>query len=330
MFKVFVTRKIPDIGINLLKQAGYEVIVSPHNRVLMKKELIELGRGADALVTLLTDSIDSKILNGVGKQLKVIANYAVGFDNIDLKVCAKRGIKVANTPDPAISLAVAEHTFALMIALAKRMVEADEFLRRGKYKGWDPDLLVGTQLLGKTLGVIGLGRIGKTVVQIANKGFNMNVMYNDVRRDEAFEKEFTAKYASMEEILKDADFVSLHVPLLPSTMHLINKDKLAMMKKTAFLINTARGAVVNENELYDALEQGVIAGAGVDVLECEPLLACNPLRQKAVRQFKNLIVTPHTASATHEAREKMAELAAKNIIAGLRGDPLLTPVATAH
>lgn len=313
MKKVFITRMIPEKGIQLLKGKNYKVVVSPYQRVLTKKELIKMAKGFDALLCLLTDKINDRVLEGIGPQLKIVANMAVGFDNIDVQACRRRNIIVTNTPD-VLTETVAEHAFALILSLARRIVEADAFLRSNKYKGWEPMLLLGSDVYGKTLGIVGLGRIGKALAKRAVKGFGMKVMYADVKKDQDFEKEFNAEYADLNAILETADFISLHVPLLESTRHLIGKEQLAMMKKTAFLINTSRGAVIDEKALTRALKNKEIQGAGLDVFEFEPKLT------KGLSKIFNVIITPHVASATRETRDKMAQMAAQNIIAVLEGD----------
>lgn len=315
MSKIFITRKIPDRGIEKLQTAGYEVVVSPHDRVLTKEELINFLKKDryDAVLCLLTDHIDDEVFEAVGPQVKIFANYAVGFDNIDTVSAKKRGIMVTNTPD-VLTETVAEHTFALILSIAHRIGEADRFTRARKYVGWAPLLLLGQDVSHKVLGVIGLGRIGSRVVEHGVRGFGMKVIYHDIKRNEEFEKEFGAVYKSTaEDLLKEADFISLHVPLLPSTKHLINEDRLKLMKKTAYLVNTSRGPVIDEEALSVALTRGVIAGAALDVFENEPLI--NP----ALMKLENVILTPHIASATEETRSKMAELAANNIIAVFSG-----------
>lgn len=314
MYKIFITRRIPEAGIELLKeQKGFDVKISPHDRVLSKREIIKMGKGCDALLSLLTDQIDSEIMDGVGKQLKIIANYAVGFNNINLEDAKKRKIMVTNTPGPEISESVAEHAFALLMSIAKRIPESDKFTRAGKYKGWAPMLFLGVDVHDKVLGIVGLGAIGKAVAERAVKGFKMKIIYYDIKHDKNFEKEYKAKFVSLKELLKSADFVSLHVPLLPSTTHLIGKKELGMMKKTAFLINTSRGPIIDEKELVSALKSKIIAGAVLDVYENEPKLT------KGLVKLSNVILTPHTASASIETRSAMAETAAKNIIAALGG-----------
>ncbi|MBI2125673.1 D-glycerate dehydrogenase [Candidatus Woesearchaeota archaeon] len=308
--KVFVTRKIPKKGIQLLRR-HFLVKVYQKDQVIPRKELLKEVKQCDALLSLLTEKIDAEVLNANSK-LKVVSNYAVGYDNIDVKAATAKGIIVCNTPG-VLENAVAEHTFALMLALSKRIVEADRFTRAGKYKRWEPMLLLGTELEGKTIGIIGLGRIGAGVAERARKGMGVNVLYHDIKRNKQFEKEYQAKYVSLSELLKKSDFVSLHVPLLPSTKHLIGKEELRLMKKTAYLINTSRGPVVDEKALVEALEKKHIAGAGLDVYENEPKLT------PGLTKLKNAVLTPHTASATVEARTAMSELAAQNIIDVLQG-----------
>lgn len=317
MPKVYVSRKIPNIGIDLLKkQKGFKVAVSPFDGVLTKDELIKNAKGYDALLSLLTDKIDGEVMDGIGKQLKIIANYAVGFDNIDLKAAKERGIMVTNAPSVEISRSVAEHTVALMLSLAKRVVESDKYTRDKKYKGWAPELFLGTNLYGKTLGIVGLGGIGREVAKMMN-AFEMKIVYYDVKRAEDFEKLYNAKYLSVSELLKVSDFVTLHVPLLPTTRYMIDEKALAKMKKTAFIVNTARGSVIKEKALLKALKAKKIGGAALDVFECEPAIDCDLTDKLELRAMDNVILTPHTASAAVETRQKMGEVAAQNIIAAL-------------
>ncbi|MBU2530974.1 MAG: D-glycerate dehydrogenase, partial [Elusimicrobia bacterium] len=267
---------------------------------------------------LLTDRIDGKILDGIGKQLKIVANYAVGFNNINLEDAKKRKIMVTNTPGPEISRSVAEHTVALILACAKRIAESDRYTRAKKYKGWAPMLFLGSNLYGKTLGIVGLGAIGAEVAKMMS-AFDMKIVYYDIKRNPAFEKKYKAKYAKIPALLKQSDFVTLHVPLLPSTKYLINDKEFGMMKKTAFLINTSRGPIVREKALLKALKAGKIAGAGLDVFECEPAIDCDLTDKLELRKMENVVLTPHTASAAIETRSAMAETAAKNIISALSG-----------
>lgn len=312
MTKVLVTRKIPDIGIAMLREAGHEVDAWAKDDAIPRRELLKRAKGAHGILSLLTDRIDAEVLEAAGPQLKIVANYAVGYDNLDLAALKARGVKAANTPG-ILTAAVAEHAFALMMACAKRIPEADRFVRAGRYKGWEPELLLGMELSGKTLGVIGTGRIGAQVVQRAVRGMNMKALYHDVRRNEALERDYGAEFAEAEEVLRRADIVSLHVPLLPSTRHLIDAARLGMMKRTAILINTARGPVVDEKALVGALKAGRIAYAGLDVYEDEPKLA------PGLIDLPNVVLTPHTASATIETRTEMAKLAAGAVVEVLAG-----------
>jgi glyoxylate reductase len=265
----------------------------------------------------LTDRIDKEFIDK-NLQLKIIANYAVGFDNIDTKYANQKGIIVTNTPD-VLTPAVADITFGLLVVVARRIIEADSFTRKGKYKGWQPDLFLGQEIYGKTLGIIGLGRIGTAVAERA-KGFSMKILYNTRTRDKQIEERLNAKYTSINSLLKESDFISLHVPLTPETKHLISKEQLNMMKKTAILVNTSRGPIVDEKALVQALKQKKIAGAALDVYEFEPKLSSD------LKNLKNIVLTPHIASASVEARSAMGELATKNIIAVLQGKRPLTPV----
>jgi len=319
MPKIFVTRKIPEAGINLLKEKGYEVEVSDFDGVLPREQLLGKIKGADAVLALLTDKINAEFFDAAGPQLKIVANYAVGYDNIDLPEAKKRGIIVTNTPD-VLTESVAEHAIALMFALAHRIVESDQFMRDGKYAGWAPMLFLGNDMAGKTVGLVGLGRIGSTVAKRLKQGFDMKIMYFDVHRNEDLEKEYGLVYANLETVLRKADFVSIHVPLLPATRHLIGEAQLKMMKKGAYLINTSRGPIVDEKALVEVLKNGVIRGAGLDVYEEEPKMA------PGLAELDNVVITPHTASATEETRGAMSELAAKNIIEVLEGREAITPI----
>ena len=248
-------------------------------------------------------------MDAIGPQLKVISNMAAGLDNIDIHEAIKRGIAFANTPG-VLTEAVAEHTVALLLALSRRVAEGDSYVRAGKYKGWQPDLLLGKELQGETLGIVGYGRIGGRVADILRKGFDMKVLYYDEHRNEIADANGAA-FVSLGELLAASDVVSLHVPLTQATRHLIGQKELGKMKGTAYLINTSRGAVVDEKELAKALKSKSIAGAALDVFEHEPKV------EPSLLNAQNAVLTPHIASASHEARSAMAELAAKNIIAAL-------------
>ncbi len=311
MAKIYVARPIPELGINLLKEK-HEVVVNPENKVLSKDELKEEVKGVDAILSLLTDKIDSEVMASAGDQLKVIANYAVGYDNIDIEAAKQKNVMVTNTPG-VLTEAVAEHAITLMFAAAKSVVEADKYTRGGKYTQWEPKGFLGPQISGKTLGVVGLGRIGSMVAKVGHSGLGMNVLYYDVKKNEEFEREVGAKYEELDSILKQADFISIHVPLLPTTKHLINKEKLALMKKSAILVNTSRGPVVDEAALIEALKAKQIWAAGLDVYENEPKLSLG------LSELPNVVLTPHTASATFEARDAMSKMCAENISAVLEG-----------
>lgn len=314
MAKVFVTRKIPNIGISMLRERGHEVIVSDMNRPLTKEELIAALRAGqyDAVLSQLTDGIDKDVFDA-GSSVKVFANYAIGFNNFDIEEGKKRGVFLSNTPGGGAER-VAEFAVALMLSLACRITEGDRFVRQGSYVGFDPMLFHGTELVGKTLGIIGTGRIGAEVVRRVTKGFLMKVVYFDVARNEGLEKEYGAEFKStIEDVLPVADFVSIHVPLMPATHHLMNASRLRLMKSTAFLINTSRGPVVDEVALVDALKVGAIKGAGLDVYENEPQVS------PGLKDFSTVILTPHIASSTTESREDMSRLAAENILSVLSG-----------
>lgn len=320
--KIYITRKIPDSGINLLKEKGYDVIINPEDRVLTKDELIEAlkEQNYDAVLCLLTDKIDKGVFEAAGENCKIFANYAVGYDNFDLVAAKEKNIIITNTPD-VLTETVAEHTFALMLAISHRIAEADKFTREGKYIGWAPMLLLGDDFSHKILGIVGLGRIGSLVAKHGFYGFNAKIIYYDVKRNENFEKEFNAEYKEdVNDLLKISDYISLHVPLLDSTRHLINEESFKIMKPSAYLVNTSRGPIVDENALVLALKNKQIRGAALDVFEREPNLAAG------LSELSNVILTPHIASATLLTREKMSALAAENIIAALEGKEALNAV----
>jgi glyoxylate reductase len=308
--KVFVTYPVPGSGLAKLKKK-FNVRVANPKDTISKKKLIEGVKWADAVLCLLTEKMTAEVMD-VNPNLKVIANYAVGFDNIDLKAATERGIAACNTPWGS-SEAVAEHAILLMLAAGKRLVETDQFVRAGKYKGWRPSLLLGEQFQGKTIGILGAGRIGQRVSYIAHMGIGMKVLYHDVKRNQQIELQGHAEYVSMKKLLEKSDVISVHVPLLPSTHHLIGAKEFKAMKKDAIFINTSRGPVVDEKALVTALKKGKIKAAGIDVYEHEPKMA------PGLTKLDNVILTSHTASATMAAREAMSNIAADNIIAVLSG-----------
>ncbi len=314
MKKVFITRPIPQIGIEMLKEARCSVVVRKKKTAPSQQELIDAVKKYDAILSLLTDPFDKKVLTSTGAQLKVISNYAVGYDNIDVAVATEKGIVVANTPCEEVSDAVADHTIALIFALERKIVSADAFMRKGKYLLWDPMIFIGEGITGKTVGLLGLGRIGKGVATRLTHGFKTPILYHDIQRDEAFENRYKAVYTSKEDLLRYSDIISLHVPLLPSTRHLINTRALRGMKKNAILINTARGPIVDERAIAYALKKGTLGGYATDVYECEPRLTCHATDKRYFQKSDRCIFTPHIASATRVARDAMSRMAAQNII----------------
>ena len=309
--KIFVTQLIPQAGLEMLGRAHPEYCINAEKRVLRREELLESVRGADALLTLLTDRIDAAVFEAAGPQLKIVANMAVGYDNVDVPDATRRGVMVTNTPG-VLTDATADHAWALLFAVARRIPESEKYLRAGKFKGWGPLLFLGAAVTGSTLGIVGAGRIGSAVV-MKSRGFNMRVLYADKSSKPQLETEAGARRVDLEELLRESDFVSLHVPLLTETVHLIHDGSLRLMKRTAYLINTGRGPLVDEAALAEALKNGVIAGAALDVFECEPSV------HPGLLNLDNVVLTPHTASATIESRSKMAGMAAENLIAGLAG-----------
>jgi len=318
MSKVFVTRQIPEIGIKLLEEKGHQVEIGPEGSIA-REELLEKVKGVEAILSVLTEKIDGEVMDSAGDQLKVIANYAVGYNNIDLEEAKKRKIIVTNTPG-VLTEAVAEHTVALLFAIAERIVEADRYTRAGKYKAWGPKLLLGADIQGKTMGIIGLGRIGSAVAQRMQDGFGIKIIYFDVHRNEELEGKYNIEYRELDDLLKEADFISLHTALTEETKHLINAQKLALIKPTAYLINTSRGPIIDEAALLETLKEKKIAGAALDVFENEPELT------PGLVKLENIVLTPHIASATEGTRNKMSEMAANNIIAVLAGEAPANPV----
>lgn len=313
---VFVTRKIPGKAIEMLKE-NFDVIVNEEDRPLTRDELLKGVKDVHGVLCQLTDRIDDEVFEAA-KSAKIFANYAVGYNNIDVKAAQNRDVIITNTPD-VLTNTTAELAWALLFAVSRRIVEADKYTREGKFKMWKPELLLGTDISGKTLGIIGAGRIGKAFAAMS-KGFNMKIIYYNRCRDEEFEKELGATYVSMEELIKKADVVSLHVPLTEDTKYLIGEKELNSMKKTAILINTARGPVVDEKALVKALKNKTIAGAGLDVFENEPQL------EEGLTELDNVVVVPHIGSATKETRENMGIMAAENIIRVLKGGEPINPI----
>lgn len=316
---IYITRKIPECGLKLLEKAGISYDMGTNKLPLTKKELIKKlkSKPYDGVISFLTDELDAEVFDAC-PTAKVFSNYSVGFNNVDLEEAKEKYLYfqysgVANT-------AVAEHTVALMLALTTRLVEGDEFIRRGKYKGWDPNLFIGTDLKGKVIGLIGAGQIGTEVARILHYGFGSNIIYSDVCQNVELDNIDETIRKTTEEVLREADIVSLHVPLLPTTKHLINKDSLATMKKGAFLINTSRGPVVDEKALVHALKNDIIRGAALDVFEFEPKLV------RGLNKLNDVILTPHIASSRASCRNMMSEIAAKNIISAIETGNVINSV----
>jgi len=318
MKKVFVTYRIPECGLKLLRKE-FEVMVNEEDKLLTRQEILEKPKDAEGIVTLLADRIDRGIIDEL-KNLKVIANYAVGYNNIDVEYATKKGIMVTNTPG-VLTETTADLTWALILAVARRIVEADNFIREKKFEGWRPQLLLGDDVYGRTLGIIGFGRIGQAVARRA-KGFDMKILYYSRKRvDETLEKVLNASFVPLEQLLKESDFITIHTPLTKETYHLIDEKEFSMMKETAYLINTSRGAVINERELVKALRSGKLKGAALDVFENEPEVTLELLK------MKNVILTPHIGSASESTRNKMSMMVAENVIKALKGQtpPNLVP-----
>jgi len=308
-WRVFVTRKVPELGLKKLGEKC-EVETNPLDRALTKKEIIEGLRSKDALYCLLTDIIDEEIIIS-NPNLKVIANYAVGYENIDVKAATENRVAITNTPG-VLTDTTADLTWSLILSVSRRITEADRFTRKGEFKGWDPLLFLGGDVYRKTLGIVGAGRIG-TAVAKRSRGFEMKILYFDIRANKEIEKEVGAHRVSLVQLLKNSDFVSVHIPLSGETHHLIGEKEFELMKPNSYLINTSRGPIVDEKTLVRVLKQRRIAGAGLDVYEKEPKLTLG------LTELDNVVLLPHIGSASHETRNQMALLAAENCLAVLEG-----------
>jgi glyoxylate reductase len=310
-WNVFVTRRIPQAGIDLLKKQCQIVDVNPDDRVLTRKELMESIKGRDGVLCLLTDKIDGEVMEAAKPSCRVFANYAVGYDNIDTEAARNRSLRVTNTPG-VLTDATAEMAWSLLFSAARRIVESDKYLRTGRWSGWGPMQFHGQDITGRTLGIVGAGRIGSNFA-LKSSGFNMKVLYTDIATNPELEKKLGARKVGFEELLSNSDFISLHVALMPETRHLIGKRQFELMKPTAVLINTARGPIIDEQALIEALKTRKIAAAGLDVYENEPKLT------PGLADLENIVICPHTASATVETRTRMAVMAAENLLAVLAG-----------
>jgi glyoxylate reductase len=305
--KVYITRKIPEPGPSILKKY-FQTNMNSGVDVLEREKLFENVMGVDALICMLGDKIDSEVMDAAGPNLKVISCYSVGHDHVDIYEATKRKIAVTNTPN-VLANTTADLTFSLILTAARNIVNADRYVRYGNWKfGWTPDLFLGYDVYESTLGIIGLGEIGTLLAKRA-KGFDMEVIYYSKTRKHKIESELDITYVSLEELLQRSDFVSIHVSLNKDSFHMIDESKFKLMKKTAFIINTSRGKVINEQHLISALKDKVIAGAALDVYEIEPISKSNPLTQ-----MSQTILLPHIGSATFRTRSKMAEVAANNIV----------------
>ncbi|MEJ5255861.1 MAG: D-glycerate dehydrogenase [Acidimicrobiales bacterium] len=317
MPSVLVTRPLPAPGTASLREAGLQVVEHSRDAPMGRDELLRAVRRVDALLCMLTDRIDAEVFDAA-PGLSIVANFAVGFDNIDVAEATRRGIVVTNTPD-VLTEATADLTWALLLAAARRVGEGDRLVRAGSWSGWSPTQLLGVPVHGATIGIVGLGRIGTAVARRA-RGFDMDVRYASRRRHERAEAETGARRVPLDELLRISDVVTLHAPLDDTTRHLIDEAALAAMKPTAVLVNTARGALVDEQALVRALRAGTIAAAGLDVFEREPRLSAE------LAELPNVVLTPHIGSATTQARAAMVKLCCDNIIGVLAGRPPLTPV----
>lgn len=320
--RIYITREIPKIGMDMLKEKGYEVVVGKDKKPLSQNKIIKILKDAEKknkpyniLLTLLTDKIDKKIFSNA-PSLKMISNYAIGYDNIDIRSACEYNIVVTNTPGDYMN-SIAEHTVAMTLSLCNRIAEADHFVRRGRYKGFDPMLMIGHDVSEKVIGIVGAGRIGERTAYTFNKGFGCSIVYFDHNKNENIERDCNAKRVdNLDDLIKQSDIISLHVPLNENTYHMVGREFIDKMKDDAFLINTSRGAVVDEKYLLKALKTGKLAGAGLDVFEFEPKVT------RGLTKLGNVILTPHIASASIRARNIMSKLAAQNIIDFVEGREL--------
>ena len=309
--KVLLTRRMPSAAAEVLKAAGLAVDIIDTSAPPTRAELIARAQGCAGIIQMLSDKIDAEFLDAVGPQLKIVANYAVGFDNIDLEACKSRNIRASNTPG-VLTEATADLTWTLILAAARHACAGDRTMRSGKWLGWAPIQLLGLELSGATLGILGAGRIG-TAVARRSVGFNMKILYSDTVANQRIERELGATRVEFEQLIAESDVLSLHIPLTPDARHLIGKPQFQAMKPTAVLINTARGPIIDEAALVEALRTGEIAAAGLDVYEYEPRMA------HGLAELPNAVLLPHLGSATTTTRGKMAAMAAENVVAALTG-----------
>ncbi|MEW6197882.1 MAG: D-glycerate dehydrogenase [Planctomycetota bacterium] len=316
--RIVITRRVPPPAAEMLQQAGLQVDLVDQDDPPGRDELLRRVPGAAGLVTMLSEKVDADLLRAAGPALKVVANFAVGFDNVDLEACRQRGVRVTNTPG-VLTDATADLAWALILSAARRVVEGDQLVRTGRWTGWTPLQLLGLQLTGSTLGIVGAGRIG-TATALRSQGFGMRVLYTDARINYELEEKLGARKVELPQLLAVSDVVSLHVPLTPESRHLIGAAELKSMKPTAILINTARGPVIDEKALVEALRERRIAAAGLDVYEHEPRLT------PGLTDLPNVVLLPHLGSAATATRQKMSQMVAENVIAVLRGHEPPNPV----
>ena len=315
--KIFISREIPEIGIELLKNKGFEVSVYKKDQPIPKNELKKAIKNCDGLISMLSDKIDKEVIDSI-KNCKVVANYAVGFNNIDVDYAKSKGIVVTNTPD-VLTDSTADLTMALVLACARKISESEKLVRDKKFVGWKPKLFLGMELRNKYFGILGAGRIGTEVAKRAHS-FGCKIIYYSNSKNDFLESELKAKKMSLNSILNKSDIISLHLPLNKNSYNLLNEERLKLLKSSAILINTARGEILDESYLIKMLNQNKIASAGFDVYQKEPNL------NNEFYKLKNVVLLPHIGSATVEARNKMSLLAAKNVIAVLSGKRAITPV----
>lgn len=316
--RVFVTRRIPEEGLRIVQQAC-DTQVSTYDGVLPRADLLKKVKDVDGILSLLTDTVDAEVMDAAGPRLRVISNYAVGFNNIDLEEATRRDIMVTNTPG-VLTETTADLAWTLMMSIARRVVEADKFVRAGRFRGWEPLLFLGTDIHGATLGIIGLGRIGKAMARRA-RGFDMRALYYDLNRvDRQVERDMGVEYVQLDELLREADFITIHVPLAQETYHLIGERELRLMKKDACIINSSRGPIIDEKAMARALGERWIGGAALDVFEREPEV------ERALLALDNCVLVPHIGSASYATRAKMAVMAGENLVKALKGERPPHPV----
>jgi glyoxylate reductase len=314
MADIFITRSVFQDAIDILNKEGHTIDINDSDRILPHRELVKRAHGKTGLICLLNDTIDSALMDEL-PSLKVISNIAVGYDNIDIATATQRGIMVTNTPG-VLTETTADLTFALLLCAARKIVEADEYIRAGKFKNWQlmqPHM--GVDIYEKKLGIVGMGAIGQAVAKRARKGFDMRIIYHSLSRKEDAEKKYKAEFVEFDELLALSDFISIHVPLTEKTRHMFSTQEFTVMKNTAIIINTARGPVVDEAALVEAVKDGQIRGAALDVFEEEP-----KVHPELVKMRENVVLTPHIGSASIETRLRMAKMAARNMVQGLKGN----------